>query len=215
MKELTLMDGAIQAVAHIAAPERWIICSHGLYSSKDSDKYVTLAEMANERGISLLRFDHRGCGQSDGSFAGSTLSRRIEDMQAAIEWTRRTYPADIALFGSSFGGMVSILAADSDVKALALMSTPYEIREDLGMDEAFMEDLQRYSLLDAVASVPPVLVMHGRSDELVPVAHARALYRHARGEKKRVLYDTGHRFSDDAARKKALTAALDWIVMRV
>lgn len=215
MKEFTLMDGAIQAAAHLAAPDRWIICSHGLYSSKDSDKYVTLAKMAGERGISLLRFDHRGCGQSDGSFVDSTLSRRIEDMRAAIEWTRRTYAADIGLFGSSFGGMVSILAADDEIEALALMSTPYEIRDDPGLGEAFMEDLQRYDLLDSVAAVPPVLVMHGRNDELVPVAHAKALHEHASSKKRLLLFDTDHRFSDASSRKKALTAALDWIEMRI
>jgi len=214
METLTLMDGQIQAAAHIASPEQWIICSHGLYSSKDSHKYRQLAEMANQRGISLFRFDHRGCGDSRGAFAESTLTRRVADMRAAIKWVRETHGGDIGLFGSSFGGMVSILAADSDSKALALMSTPHTIEGDLGLDDAFMDDLQQYNLLEAVATAPPVLVMHGRGDGLVPVAHARALHRHAGAEKKLALFDTDHRFSDTAARKNALTMALDWITAR-
>ncbi|MFO8132877.1 MAG: alpha/beta fold hydrolase [Thermoplasmatota archaeon] len=214
MKRVTLMDGRIQAAAHVASPERWIICSHGLYSSMASDKYRQLAEMASQRDISLLRFDHRGCGDSGGDFAGSTLTRRVEDMQAAVRWVRRTYDGDIALFGSSFGGMVSILAADSDIKALALMSTPHTIEDDPGLDDAFMDDLQQYNLLEAIAMAPPVLVMHGQGDELVPVAHARALHRHAGAEKKLALFDTDHRFSDTAARHQALTLALDWISAR-
>ena len=211
MHTFSLMDGQISAVAHLAAPERWIICSHGLYSSKDSDKYLQLAEQAAQRNISLLRFDHRGCGESNGSFADATLTRRIEDMQAAVEWTRQEHEGSIALFGSSFGGMVSILAADASIRALALMSTPYAIEDDLGLTAAFMHDLERYDLLKAIQMVPPVLIMHGRHDELVPVAHARALHEHAPDEKKLMLFDTDHRFSDKLAREKALTAAVDWI----
>lgn len=208
------MDGRIQAAAHLAAPERWIICSHGLYSSMDSDKYLQLAGMANERGISLLRFDHRGCGASDGRFADSTVTRRVEDMQAARAWVQHEHGGSIALFGSSFGGMVSILAA-GDAKALALLSTPHAIEDDLGLDPAFLEDLERYDLLAAIGTVPPVLIMHGRNDELVPVAHARALHEHAGGEKKLLLFDADHRFSDDDVRRAALAAALDWCDARL
>lgn len=211
MEQLALMNGQIHAVVHRASPERWIICSHGLYSSKDSHKYLQLAEMAAQRGISLLRFDHRGCGGSGGSFETSTLTHRIEDMQAAVAWVRQTHHGDIAFFGSSFGGMVSILAADSDIKALALMSTPHTIEGDLDLSNAFMADLGRYDLLEAVAAVPPVLIMHGRNDDLVPVSHARVLHDHAPAEKKLLVYETGHRFSDVSVRKKALQAALDWV----
>jgi hypothetical protein len=211
MNRFTLMDGAIQAAAHLATPDRWVICSHGLYSSMASDKYLQLAGMANERGISLLRFDHRGCGNSDGDFAGSTLTRRVEDMRAAIEWVRETHGGDIALYGSSFGGMVSILAADSDIRALALMSTPYKIEGDLELDGAFVEDLERCNVLEGIATAPPVLIMHGRADGLVPVEHARALHDHAAAEKKLVLFDADHRFSDGEVRTRALEMALDWI----
>ena len=211
MHRLSLMDGQISAVAHLASPDRWIICSHGLYSSKDSDKYLQLAEKAAQRNISLLRFDHRGCGESSGSFADSTLTRRIEDMQAVVEWTCQEYNGPIAFFGSSFGGMVSILAADTTIRALALMSTPYIIEGDLGLTSAFMHDLKCYDLLNVITTVPPVLIMHGRHDELVPVAHARALHEHAPVEKKLMLFDADHRFSDDTVRKKSLTAAVDWI----
>ena len=211
MHTFSLMDGQISAVAHLAAPERWIICSHGLYSSKDSDKYLQLAEQAAQRNISLLRFDHRGCGESNGSFADATLTRRIEDMQVAVEWTRQEHEGSIALFGSSFGGMVSVLAADNSIRALALMSTPYNLADDLGLTSAFREDLQRYDLLDAITRVPPVLIIHGYDDELVPVMHARALHEHAPAEKKLMLFDADHRFSDDTTRNKALTTAVDWI----
>ena len=211
MQQLTLMDGHISAVVHLASPDRWIICSHGLHSNKNSIKYLQMAEKAALRNISLLRVDHRGCGESSGSFTDSMLTHRIEDIKVTIRWIRDRYNGSIALFGSSFGGMVSVLAADNSIRALALMSTPYNLADDLGLTSAFREDLQRYDLLDAITRVPPVLIIHGYDDELVPVMHARALHEHAPAEKKLMLFDADHRFSDDATRNKALTTAVDWI----
>ena len=44
-----------------------VIASHGLLSSKDSEKYIALGERLAEEGIAMLRFDVRGIGESDGT----------------------------------------------------------------------------------------------------------------------------------------------------
>ena len=45
-----------------------VIGSHGLYSSGSSPKQIALAEQCNRLGIAYFRFDHRGCGSSQGEF---------------------------------------------------------------------------------------------------------------------------------------------------
>ncbi len=45
-----------------------VIGSHGLYSSSSSPKQIALADQCNRFGIAYFRFDHRGCGGSEGKF---------------------------------------------------------------------------------------------------------------------------------------------------
>jgi len=205
------MEGKISAVLHHSSDD-FIICCHGLYSSKESEKYIKMAEMAGKEDISVIRFDFRGCGESAGSIRDSTLSNRIEDLQEVIRYVRKRFSnARIALFGSSLGGMVAIMASSMDKKimSLSVLSTPYEIKEDMGMGKKFIEDLKRYDILKAVEKVPPILIIHGRKDELVPLEHAERIYAHAPEDKKILFFDADHSFSK--FRDKALSESLTWI----
>ena len=62
-----------------------VIASHGLFSSKDSEKYTTLGNRFHPRGIALFRFDFRGCGESEGIISEITVSDRLRDLNAAID----------------------------------------------------------------------------------------------------------------------------------
>jgi len=211
MEKLSLTDG-ISTALHYSSPSKFIICCHGLYSSKESEKYVEMAKMAAERGVSVMRFDFRGCGESTGNMSDSTLSNRMEDLKRVIEYVRKRFGnPEIALFGSSLGGMVAIAvsAVDGKISSLAVLSTPFEIDEDLGMGKRFVEDIKRHDILEYARKAPPMLVIHGRNDELVPVEHAEKIYDNASGEKKIMFFDADHSFS--VFRKEALTASLNWI----
>ena len=41
-----------------------VICSHGLFSSKDSPKFIAMTEHLAQEGFAAIRYDHRGCGES-------------------------------------------------------------------------------------------------------------------------------------------------------
>ena len=211
MEKVYLMDGKISAAIHHFS-EKFVICCHGLYSSKESEKYLKMAEMAGDEGISTVRFDFRGCGESGGDLLKSTLSNRIEDLREVVNYIRNNYSnAKIALFGSSLGGMVSIVfsSMDGEICSLAVLSTPYKIDNDIGMGKKFMEDLGRYDILKAVEGAPPVLIIHGREDELVPVEHAEKIYSHAPEDKKILFFDADHSFS--RFRDEAVKSSLEWI----
>lgn len=207
------MDGALSTVIHHASPRRHIICCHGLHSSKNSRKYLQLAARAQESGITVTRFDFRGCGESDGRMEDSTLSQRMEDLQEVIGYLRERFDQPhLALVGSSFGGMTAIMVAASrqDLQALVVMSTPHTLTHDLGLGQAFMSDLERHDVLAAAARAPPILILQGTQDELVPVEQARQLYARAPGPKRLLLFDTDHSFTDQPERERALNAALAW-----
>ena len=210
---LWLLQGTLSMVIHHASPDRHLICCHGLHSSKESRKYHQLAALAQEAGITVTRFDFRGCGESRGNMQDATLSQRIQDLQGVLTYIQNRFPEPrIALFGSSFGGMTAIMVAAGreDIKALAVMATPHALTQDLGLEPAFMDDLHEYNVLAAVARTPPLLILHGTRDELVPVEQAHQLYAQAPVAKKMLLFPTDPSFTHQGERDAALTAALNW-----
>ena len=68
----------ISGVLHL--PERGtppcVIASHGLLSSKDSEKYIALGERISKEGMAMLRFDFRGIGDSGGAKKTTRSAKR-------------------------------------------------------------------------------------------------------------------------------------------
>lgn len=90
--------------------------------------FVELANKLKYCGIASLRFDMRGCGDSEGSPAGSDINSDIEDLLNAIGFFSSKYKLPkIFLFGISRGARVSISALAEHslpVDGAVLLSTP-------------------------------------------------------------------------------------------
>jgi len=91
--------------------------------------FVELAERLKHLGIASLRFDMRGCGDSEGEPAGGDINPDIEDLQNAINFFISKYqPPQIFLFAISRGARVSISALAQNripVSGAILLSTPF------------------------------------------------------------------------------------------
>jgi len=101
-----------------------VIASHGLFSNKDGEKFIEIGEAFSAQGIALIRYDHQGCGESEGDLGATTASSRIKDLEAICDLALH-HPLlgdHLGLLGSSMGGFISIFkaAADARVRALAL-----------------------------------------------------------------------------------------------
>lgn len=109
-----------------------IVFAHGFTSSKDGSA-KDISVLLNRLGINSLRFDFYGHGESEGEFENITISEGTDDILQAIEVLRSRGFKKIGLFGTSFGGACSIMAASKsrDVSLLALRSpvSDYYIRE--------------------------------------------------------------------------------------
>jgi alpha-beta hydrolase superfamily lysophospholipase len=105
-----------------------VIGSHGLLSSSESPKQQELAKRCNEIGIAFFRFDHRGCGKSQGYFPEVTsLETRARDLIYAVNMIRaRTDTGDrMGLFGSSMGGAACLsVARQIGVDAIVTFAAP-------------------------------------------------------------------------------------------
>jgi fermentation-respiration switch protein FrsA (DUF1100 family) len=216
----------ISGVLHL--PEKksppCVIASHGLLSSKESEKYIALGERISQEGIAMLRFDFRGIGESEGRIEDDTVSRRIMDLGSAIEFirSRRDLKGRIGLLGSSLGGYVSLIKASMEekIRAVVIWATPFhldDLKSNKGTEghplpeEAFFEDLPKHQLLPLLPRVSNCMVIHGEKDELVPVDQAWEIFHSLGGPKEiRILEGADHRLTDPAHRSRAMDLSIAW-----
>jgi alpha/beta superfamily hydrolase len=201
-----------------------VIASHGLLSSKESEKYIALGDRLSQEGIAMLRFDFRGIGESEGRMEDDTVSRRIVDLGSAVEFirSRRDMKNRIGLLGSSLGGYVSLIKASQEekIRAIVTWATPFHL-DDLKSNqeteghplpkEAFFEDLPRHRLLPLLPRVSNCMVIHGEKDELVPVDQAWEIFHNLGAPKEiRILEGADHRLTDPTHRSHAMELSTVW-----
>lgn len=216
----------ISGVLHLPARESppCVIASHGLLSSKNSEKYITLGDRMAEEGIALLRFDFRGIGESEGGEEDNTISRKLADLRSAIEFIQSSpgLGKEIGLLGSSLGGFLSLIAASMDdkLRAIVTWATPFQM-DDLGSKErqkddplppkAFFEDLPKHRLLPLLQGVSRCLVIHGDKDELVQVEQAMRIFHHLNLPKEmHLIGGADHRLTEPAHRQRAIELSVEW-----
>jgi dipeptidyl aminopeptidase/acylaminoacyl peptidase len=203
-----------------------VIASHGLLSSKDSEKYIAIGQRLSQEGIALLRFDFSGIGESEGRLKDDTVSRRIADLDSAIPFVR-SYPGmgnRIGLLGSSLGGYISLIVAsmERDIRTVVIWATPFHL-DDLGSKKqeeeqplpgkAFFKDLPKHRLFPLLPKVSNCMVIHGEKDELVPVDQAWEIF-HTLGAPKEihVIEDADHRLTNPSHRQRAIELSAEWFM---
>lgn len=98
---------------------------HGFGSSKNAGNSTTAAKLLADLGYVALRFDMRGCGESEGVPGRVICLEQVEDTKHALSFlaTRpEVEPARIGLLGASFGAAVAVYTAGVDPRAAACIS---------------------------------------------------------------------------------------------
>lgn len=217
----------LRGVLHLPETPRppLVVGSHGLLGSADSPKQLALAQLCESRGLAYFRFDHRGCGQSEGDFGKDTsFEGRRQDLIRAIETARSHLKADtpLGLFGSSLGGAVCLsIAPFPPVRALVTAAAPLyseSIHAPFVNDPAHgpaVAALDRkrlfFDLRRELANIRRILIFHGDADPIVPFDNALALYEGA-GDPKRLIRHAGgdHPMTDPGHQAEFLRLALEW-----
>jgi uncharacterized protein len=111
----------IRGTIHRVLPKGgvWCIFSHGFTGHRIGPGYlfVRLSRELAACGISSLRFDFRGAGESDGAFKDMTIQSMRADLLSAVRFIHREFtPTRLLLLGHSLGGMIAALESGS-VKA--------------------------------------------------------------------------------------------------
>lgn len=159
-----------------------------------TDRAPIAAELAR-RGISVLLFDWRGYGKSEGSPSESGL---FEDALAAYDFGHAQIP-DIVLYGESLGGPYAAYVAtkrkarcaiiENSFPSLAAIGNALYKPVPLGWFAPFSLRTARWLNQAGL----PVLVMHGKRDQVIPFAVGMQLYEQLHVRKELLVSETaGH-----------------------
>lgn len=131
------MPQFIKSNSHSIAYEKLIgknpgvIFCGGFMSDMQATKALALEKYCRELGLSYVRFDYTGRGQSSGKFADGTISRWRDDALAVFD---QVTEGPQILIGSSMGGWIGLLIAmtrPDRVKAFIAIAPAPDFTEDL------------------------------------------------------------------------------------
>lgn len=199
------------------------IISHGLESSKDSEKLTRLAAALARTGYLALRFDHAGCGDSPGDLSRTSLTARRDEFLSAVKAMRALEPElPLVYMGSSFGGTVVALAGDIEPPVCSLhWSTPWDFEPLFGIIQDperrptlrdMVRDMYYHDIEAVLARTARAFLVHGELDEVVPVGQAERAHQ-VLPEPKGLLILPGadHRLSNLEDQKQAMAHSLAWV----
>lgn len=208
-----------------------VIGSHGLEGSKDSAKQMVLSKTLIQKNIAFLRFDHRGCGQSQGEFVKDTsLEKRTRDL---IDVTKHILSLGltsnrVALFGSSMGGATCINAwetiaamkillcgmvlCSAPIQSLTIKNIPTQSNGNRPtLPLSFFAQNLLFDLTPKAKQLSNLLIFHGDADQVVPVTNGHQIYRVAKEPKELIIHKNGdHQMTAKKDRADFNQRAADW-----
>ena len=188
-------------------------------------------------GYTVLRFDFRGSGDSEGRFEEQNIDSEIKDLNAAVDFLRKRKSVDkekIGVIGYSKGGMIAAIGAAKNkrIKCIATWGLPNSLKEIWKKSLVRRIFLKRYiynvfgfkitkqlllndfkwKLTEVVQEIKqPLLIVHGTRDSTVSMKHAIRIYKSASEPKKlELVKGTNHYFSQEEHFNTLYAATLEW-----
>lgn len=218
-----------------------VICSHFTGFKEEKLAYYLARSLAGKNFLAL-RFDYGDCvGESGGSCESMSVSRQIEDTQAAVDFLKSRGAGAIGLFGHSLGGLTALAAAVGDPRVRALvtaaasagpdrddvfqqmaskwreqgyMEFPVWRRGSIRIPYAFYRDWSEYDGAELIRELNvPIRIIHPEQDKIVGLGAAMRLYANAREPRDlQIIPEAGHLFSSADGMDSLLSLTLDWFL---
>ncbi len=221
-----------------AAGRRGLVLAHGFptgtkWAESSGRTYPEFADrIAAEAGWTVLAFNFRGIGRSDGDFS---IRGWLDDLRAAVAHLRASGDVDgVWLAGFRTGGALAICAAagDPEIRGVATFGAPADFDDwasdpRRALDQArqlgvvrhadfpddvavWAQELKETRALDVVDRIPPrpLMIVHGSIDDTVALSDARVLADAAITADLRVITGAGHRLRHDP---RAVALLLGWL----
>ncbi|MFW6155507.1 MAG: alpha/beta hydrolase [Planctomycetota bacterium] len=182
---------------------------------------LATAAIFQRLGLSVLLFDYRGYGLSEGK-----PTEEGTYLDAAAAWRHLTDergidPARIVIFGRSLGGAIATYQAADAPPAALIVESAFTSVVDVGKHYYRFLPVGWLCRFDYATEATigqvraPVLVIHSRDDEIIPVAMGRRVFEAAPEPKRFLLIGGGHNngfLTNQGAYLEGLDAFLDEVL---
>lgn len=202
-----------------------VLYAHCFTCNKNLKAAANLSRGLVARGLAVCRFDFTGLGESAGTFADTSFSSNVNDLEDVAAFLTQAYSAPQVLIGHSLGGAAAIHAATRlpAVQAVVTIGAPADPRHVLNhlsqarpqieaqgqapiqldgrtfiFKASFIEDMAHIDQATAIRDLKrPLLVMHAPRDEIVSIDNAGQIFQSARHPKSFISLDgSDHLLSD-------------------
>lgn len=229
---LTAADGIALSAWWLPAqgePRGTVLFLHG--NAENISTHLASVYWLPEQGYQVLLLDYRGYGKSQGS---PSLPEVFLDIDAALDWllaSGELRDQPLYVLGQSLGASLASYSLASHPQALArldgvVLDAAFTGYSDIAQEVAsrsWLTWLFQYPVawsmpsgfdpVDHIAAIAPVpvLIVHGRQDQVIPYAHGQALMAAAGSPKSMLSYDGPHiaTFMDMENRQHLLTFLRD------
>ena len=217
-----------------------MIC-HGFGSTKSRERLVGLARALEKENIADFRFDFEGCGDSEGDLKTATIKNEISDLDSALRKILKQKSINkrkVVLMGESLGAVIILLylvqnkftaktlvfwaPALNQKELISIWNTKsdlrkwkqqgYFIRKDKKFGINYLKENEKkdYSPLLSRIQVP-ILIIHGKKDETVPLGFSKKLAKDYKNIKLVVLPRADHKFEDYYSQQKLVENTKNWL----
>lgn len=181
-----------------------VILCHGYGYFKEEDGIFTeIAQRLSRVGYAVYYFDFSGCGESEGDYSQTTLTKLVGDLKSvvlAVSAYDYIDEKDLSLISHSYGSNVIIAAQILGVKRIAMsgsFANAFNVlsrlfpdfnengvsTRDSTSDRArtigpqFWKDLKSYDIPVLIKNFDcPILFIHGKLDKIVPIENMQPLF---------------------------------------
>ena len=189
VREIPGAVGQLEALLDLpnGTPSRAVVFAHPLPIKGGTmhTKVVFQAAKALTRiGCAVLRFNFRGVGRSSGTWDNGR--GEMDDYRAAVDFLSGKYP-DLEMWaaGFSFGSYIAMTSGADDDRICALIG--------------IAPPVNRYEFASVKLSTKPKFIVHGESDELIPLRTVREFYARLQDPKEFVEIDRANHLFDGQA----------------
>jgi uncharacterized protein len=189
VREIPGAVGQLEALLDLpqSTPSRAVVFAHPLPTKGGTmhTKVVFQAAKALTRiGCAVLRFNFRGVGRSGGTWDNGR--GEMDDYRAAVDFLSGRYP-DLEMWaaGFSFGSYIAMTSGADDDRICALIG--------------IAPPVNRYEFASVKLSTKPKFIVHGESDELIPLKTVREFYARLQDPKEFVEIDRANHLFDGQA----------------
>jgi len=198
-------EGALAAVYLPNPDARYtLLYSHG--NGEDMGDDLTMLEEYRRAGFAVFAYDYNGYGRSEGRPSEAAVYRDVEAAFDFLTGTLHVPPERVISFGHSLGAAAAIHLAASRTVAGLIAQSPF-VSSFRVITRVQVVPWDKFNNARTIRSVHcPVLIAHGRRDEVIPFWHGERIYELANEPKQSVWLEAGHNDAMVVARVSLIAA---------